>query len=159
MSRCFYAKDSGKSCGCQNNEKLIECVNAERIAALNKRFDAARNHAKKNDGRVFIRERYCDASSCVDFTEGGSEMDQQCKHATRLERRWVTNASCVVVECRNRRALDDPALSFVDEKGRVWDVGAIRKPCDEYFRLIPDPDCLHIRSRFCNKDACKYFET
>ncbi len=83
-----------------------------------------------------------------------------CKYANHLDRKWLElrNISCHIVECRNPDALNDASLKFKDEQGREWDSAAYRRPCDENFNLLPDQSCWHVRSIFCNRESCKYYQ-
>lgn len=147
---CKYARITGKSCNCANRVPLIHCENPERQAALEERHDAARSNSKIESGALLVRQQYCNADHCCDFSPA-----PLCKYATVTDRKWVgLREECTVVECRSPEAKGN-LRCFKDANGVEYP--AVRKPCDENYNLLPNADYLHVRSRFCNELWCPYY--
>lgn len=148
---CNYAKQTGKDCGCKSKIPLVSCRNIKRTSALSDRFDGARWNTTLEEGVYLVRAPFCTRDDCFDYEEM-----TKCAYATFTNRRWINGAGeCVVVECRSPRA-KGALKCFKDENGVEYP--AVRRPCDENYKLIADADYLHVRSRFCNAEWCPYFE-
>jgi len=76
-----------------------------------------------------------------------------CAYGTLTTQKWVASANCYVVECRHPDAVKD-FKAF----GQACQVGRIRRACDEHFKLIPNADCIHARSGYCNKEGCPLYK-
>lgn len=147
--RCQFAFDSDYDCNCPTKQLFRECTNAARLSQINERTDGAAFHTLHDKG--LVRADYCGERDCVDFVPA-----DPCRYAVATSQRWAgAAAECFVVECRNPDALGK-LTSFHNEKGAA--LGGVRRPCGEDFKLIPNAAYLHVRSRFCNKYYCPFFE-
>lgn len=149
MNVCKYSTETDESCNCPHDVDYRRCENAARLASIETRTDGAAFHTLHDKG--LVRADYCVKRDCVDFVPA-----DPCRYAVATAQKWAgAAAECFVVECRNPDALNN-LTSFYNKKGAA--LGGVRRPCGEDFKLIPNAEFLHVRSRFCNHNFCPFFE-